>query len=360
MPAPLRRARHCCCLIAASTCLVLLTSWGGPEYAWDSRVVLGLGAGAGAAAAALPGRRALRRLNPSSRCGCSATPSSTSPAWWAWSSASPCSVPPAICPPTSRWSTGPRRTESGLLMLPMMGGIVGASVVSGQMISRTGRYRSHPGRRLPPCPSSACGCCLRLETGTPRPALQRLDVRPRRRASAWACRSARSPRAQLRAPRGPRHRHQCQQLLPADRRQRRRRCLRHPVRRTGSPTRSPSGSPPTPLGRRPTRSRSPPARALPAARAARRLRPGLRARHAAHLPQPRAGARPRPVHRLLPQGGTHWCPTTPPPRNRLKKHRISRRACPRRRCSSAVRRISRSCGHFCPAPRRHHPCPARR
>ncbi len=38
-------------LAAASTCLVLLTSWGGTEYAWDSRVVLGLGAGAAASAA---------------------------------------------------------------------------------------------------------------------------------------------------------------------------------------------------------------------------------------------------------------------------------------------------------------------
>ncbi|MGW0016381.1 MFS transporter, partial [Streptomyces tendae] len=33
-------------LAAASTCLVLLTSWGGTEYEWGSRVILGLGAGA--------------------------------------------------------------------------------------------------------------------------------------------------------------------------------------------------------------------------------------------------------------------------------------------------------------------------
>src|SRR5690349_12646045 len=33
-------------LAAASTCLVLLTSWGGTEYDWGSRVILGLGAGA--------------------------------------------------------------------------------------------------------------------------------------------------------------------------------------------------------------------------------------------------------------------------------------------------------------------------
>lgn len=33
-------------LAAASTCLVLLTSWGGTEYAWGSRTILGLAAGA--------------------------------------------------------------------------------------------------------------------------------------------------------------------------------------------------------------------------------------------------------------------------------------------------------------------------
>lgn len=39
---------------------------------------------------------------------------------------------------------GVSATESGLLMLPMMGGIVIASVVSGQLVSRTGRYRVYP------------------------------------------------------------------------------------------------------------------------------------------------------------------------------------------------------------------------
>ncbi|MGW4027083.1 MFS transporter, partial [Streptomyces sp. NPDC005009] len=62
---------------------------------------------------------------------------------------------------------GASATESGLLMLPMMGGIVGASVVSGQLISRSGRYRWHPivGAAL-----SVVGMWLlsRLETGTPR------------------------------------------------------------------------------------------------------------------------------------------------------------------------------------------------
>ncbi|MDQ0810113.1 MFS family permease [Streptomyces sp. B3I7] len=50
LPRPERRGRFdipgTLLLAAASTCLVLLTSWGGTEYAWGSRTVLGLGAGA--------------------------------------------------------------------------------------------------------------------------------------------------------------------------------------------------------------------------------------------------------------------------------------------------------------------------
>ncbi|CAM5657939.1 1,4-alpha-D-glucan glucanohydrolase OS=Streptomyces tendae OX=1932 GN=GUR47_01215 PE=4 SV=1 [Streptomyces tendae] len=52
-------------------------------------------------------------------------------------------------------------------MLPMMGGIVGASIISGQLISRTGHYRTHPilGSAL-----SVAGMWLlsRLDTDTPR------------------------------------------------------------------------------------------------------------------------------------------------------------------------------------------------
>lgn len=92
-------------LAAASTCLVLLTSWGGTEYAWGSRTILGL--------AAEPSERpccssssSTAPPNPSSPCGCSAIRSSTSPRWWARSSGSRCSGPPATCRPTSRWSRG--------------------------------------------------------------------------------------------------------------------------------------------------------------------------------------------------------------------------------------------------------------
>ncbi|MFC7511156.1 hypothetical protein ACFQV4_12000 [Streptomyces thermocarboxydus] len=47
-------------LTAASTCLVLLTSWGGTEYAWDSRRA-GPRRGRRRGHRRLPGRRAVRR-----------------------------------------------------------------------------------------------------------------------------------------------------------------------------------------------------------------------------------------------------------------------------------------------------------
>ncbi|KES08776.1 MFS transporter [Streptomyces toyocaensis] len=153
-------------LAAASTCLVLLTSWGGTEHAWDSRLVLGLGAGAAAAtvlflvverfaAEPLIPLRLFRDsvFNVTGLVGLVIGVALFGAA--------------SYLPTYLQMVDGASATESGLLMLPMMGGIVGASVVSGQLISRTGRYRRHPvvGSAL-----SVLGMWLlsRLETGTPR------------------------------------------------------------------------------------------------------------------------------------------------------------------------------------------------
>ena len=43
-------------LAAAITCLLLLCTWGGQQYAWDSAVIIGLGAGAVALGAAFVAR----------------------------------------------------------------------------------------------------------------------------------------------------------------------------------------------------------------------------------------------------------------------------------------------------------------
>ncbi|MEV6943429.1 MFS transporter [Streptomyces sp. NPDC051172] len=130
-------------LAAASTCLVLLTSWGGTEYAWDSRMILGLGAGAAAAGVlflvvehfAVEPLIPLRLFRDSVFNVTGLVGLVIGVALFGAAS---------YLPTFLQMVDGASATESGLLMLPMMGGIVGASIVSGQLISRTGRYKIYP------------------------------------------------------------------------------------------------------------------------------------------------------------------------------------------------------------------------
>ncbi|MEU6572445.1 MFS transporter [Streptomyces sp. NPDC046805] len=153
-------------LAAVSVCLVLLTSWGGTEYAWGSREILGLGAGAAAAAVlflvvehfAVEPLIPLRLFrdpvfNVTGLVGLVVGVALFGAA--------------SYLPTFLQMVDGASATASGLLMLPMMGGIVGASIISGQLISRTGRYKVYPivGGAL-----SAAGMWLlsRLSIDTPR------------------------------------------------------------------------------------------------------------------------------------------------------------------------------------------------
>ncbi|WP_422641073.1 MFS transporter [Streptomyces formicae] len=170
LPKPVTRARFdvlgALLLTAASTCLVLLTSWGGTEYAWDSRVILGLAAGAAgtallflvvehyAAEPVIP----LRLFRDSVFTITGLVGAVVGVALFGAAS---------YLPTFLQMVDGATATESGLLMLPMMGGIVVASIVSGQLISRTGHYKVYPvlGSAV-----SAVGMWLlsRLETDTSR------------------------------------------------------------------------------------------------------------------------------------------------------------------------------------------------
>ncbi|MFF7853074.1 DHA2 family efflux MFS transporter permease subunit [Streptomyces sp. NPDC007904] len=170
LPKPAARPRldvlGCLLLTAASTCLVLLTSWGGTEYAWDSRVVLGLGAGAAVATVLfLVAERfaaepliPLRLFRDSVFNVTGLVGLVTGVALFGTA---------GYLPTYLQMVDGATATESGLLMLPMTAGIVGASIVSGQLISRTGRYRLHP---VLGCALAVAGMWLlsRLEPGTPR------------------------------------------------------------------------------------------------------------------------------------------------------------------------------------------------
>nr|WP_234326715.1 MFS transporter [Streptomyces sp. NRRL S-337] len=170
LPRPPRRPRPdlagALLLAAFSTCLVLLMSWGGTEYAWTSRVVLGLGAGALGSALLLlavehfaadpivPLRlfrdSLLARTGP---IGAALGIALFGAAGW--------------LPTFLRGAGGASATESGLLMLPLMGGIVLAYVVSGRLIGRTGHYKIFP---VLGCAAAAGGMWLLALTapGTPR------------------------------------------------------------------------------------------------------------------------------------------------------------------------------------------------
>ncbi|MDO0924914.1 MFS transporter [Streptomyces sp. TG1A-8] len=170
LPRPASRARldvpGAVLLAAASTCLVLLTSWGGTEYAWDSRQILGLGAGTVTATALfLVAERfaaepviPLRLFRDSVFTVSGLVGLVIGVALFGAAS---------YLPTFLQMVDGASATESGLLMLPMMAGIVVASIASGQLISRTGRYKAYPvlGGAL-----AATGMWLlsRLRTDTPR------------------------------------------------------------------------------------------------------------------------------------------------------------------------------------------------
>lgn len=144
---------------------MLLTSWGGTEYAWGSRTILGLAAGAlgttllfvvvenHAREPVIPLRLFRDSVfNISGLVGAVIGVALFGAA--------------SYLPTFLQMVDGASATESGLLVLPMMGGIVAASIISGQLISRTGHYKIYP---VLGSAASAVGMWLlsRLKTDTP-------------------------------------------------------------------------------------------------------------------------------------------------------------------------------------------------
>ena len=146
---PFRRMGHAvdylgaALLVAGVTCVLLVTVWGGDRYEWGSPTILGLAA----MGALLLGAFAVQEQRASE----------------------PVLPPRLFRDPVFRVATatlfligvamfgaivflplflqvvvGASATSSGLLLLPLMAGIVVSSVVVGRVISRTGRYRWYP------------------------------------------------------------------------------------------------------------------------------------------------------------------------------------------------------------------------
>ncbi|GAA3746913.1 EmrB/QacA subfamily drug resistance transporter [Spinactinospora alkalitolerans] len=130
-------------LAAASAAVILATSWGGNEYAWSDPVILGLAAAAVAAAAlfVVVERRAAEPIIPlrlfADRDFVLASIIGVTVGIAMFSTVS-------YLPTFLQMVNGATATESGLLMLPMVAGMLTATIGTGRIISATGRYKKWP------------------------------------------------------------------------------------------------------------------------------------------------------------------------------------------------------------------------
>ena len=130
-------------LVAGVSCLMLALVWGGTEYPWGSRVILGLGlAGAVLTLAFVAWESRVSEPMLPLRLFRNRIFSVTAGLGFLTG----CGMFGGIIflPLFLQVVTGASATNSGLLMLPMMGGLMTASITSGRIISRTGRYKVWP------------------------------------------------------------------------------------------------------------------------------------------------------------------------------------------------------------------------
>lgn len=130
-------------LALTSTGLVLTATWGGTTYAWDSAVILSLVLGTVVAAVALVmvERRADEPVMP---------PHLFRDRNFVLTTVAGLIIGVsmfgalAYLPTYLQMVTGAGATRAGLLMIPMMAGLLVTSIAAGQLVSRTGRYKYLP------------------------------------------------------------------------------------------------------------------------------------------------------------------------------------------------------------------------
>ena len=131
-------------LLATSvTCFVLLTTWGGSEYEWDSPTIIGLGVAAavGLTLFILVERRVPEPVLPPRLFGVRTFRISTSVSFIVGMAMFGAI---SFLPLFLQLVRGVSATDSGLVLIPLMLGMICASMVAGQVITRTGRYRIFP------------------------------------------------------------------------------------------------------------------------------------------------------------------------------------------------------------------------
>ncbi|QGN47031.1 MDR family MFS transporter [Micromonospora sp. WMMD558] len=146
---PRRRTEHridwwgAALLAAGITAIVLITTWGGNEYAWASPQILGLAAFALIALAAfgVVERRAVEPILP---LGLFANRNFALISVVGFLLGFAMFGAMSFLPLYQQTVQGASATNSGLLLLPLMFGMLVVSLLVGRAITRTGRYRAFP------------------------------------------------------------------------------------------------------------------------------------------------------------------------------------------------------------------------
>jgi EmrB/QacA subfamily drug resistance transporter len=130
-------------LAAGVTALVLITTWGGNQYDWGSWQILGL-AGLAVLLLAVFGVVERRATEPILSLGLFRNRNFTLSAVIGFMVGFAMFGAINFLPLFQQVVQGASATNSGLLLLPMMAGLLVTSLISGSLITRTGRYRAFP------------------------------------------------------------------------------------------------------------------------------------------------------------------------------------------------------------------------
>lgn len=131
-------------LMAVASCaIILFTSWGGSVYGWTDPIIIGLGAVMVAASVWFVVVE-LHAAEPIIPLTLFRNRNFALPAVIGMAVGIAMFSTIAYIPTFLQMVNGATATESGLMMLPLVGGLLGASIISGQLISRTGRYKVYP------------------------------------------------------------------------------------------------------------------------------------------------------------------------------------------------------------------------
>jgi EmrB/QacA subfamily drug resistance transporter len=130
-------------LAGAVSGLVLLTTWGGAQYAWSSPTIIWLGVGTVIATIVFVAWQ-LRSREPVMPMNLFANRTFTVASVVSFIIGLALFGAIIYLPLYLQLVFGASATSSGLLMLPLMGGLLVASIVSGQLITRSGHYKIFP------------------------------------------------------------------------------------------------------------------------------------------------------------------------------------------------------------------------